>query len=50
AFDSNIEGMGSNDIIFDTNRARCVSVDVRGMLAALRHVYKADALVRELTN
>ncbi len=50
AFDSNIEGMGSNDFIFDTNRARCVSVDVRGMLAALRHVYKADALVKELTN
>ena len=50
AFDSNIEGMGSNDFIFDTNRARCVSVDVRGMMAALRHVYKADALVRELTN
>lgn len=48
AFDSNIEGMGSNDFIFDTDRARCVSVDVRGMLAALRHVYKADALVKEL--
>jgi outer membrane protein assembly factor BamE (lipoprotein component of BamABCDE complex) len=48
--DSNIEGMGSNDFIFDTNRARCVSVDVRGMMAALRHVYKADALVKELTN
>jgi len=25
-------------------------VDVRGMMAALRHVYKADALVKELTN
>lgn len=48
AFDSNIEGMGSNDFIFDTERARCVSVDVRGMAAALRHVYKAEALVREL--
>lgn len=48
AFDSNIEGMGSNDFIFDTERARCVSVDVRGMAAALRHVYKADALVKEL--
>lgn len=49
AFDSNIEGMGSNDFIFDTERARCVAVDVRGMLAALRHVYKAEALVAELT-
>lgn len=48
AFDSNIEGMGSNDFIFDTERARCVSVDVRGMAAALRHVYKAEALVKEL--
>jgi hypothetical protein len=48
AFDSNIEGMGSNDFIFDTQRARCVSVDVRGMAEALRHVYKADALVKEL--
>lgn len=49
AFDSNIEGMGSNDFILDSERARAVSVDSRGMIESLRHVYKADRLVRELT-
>lgn len=48
AFDSNIEGMGSSDFILDSNRARAVSVDVRGMLESLRHVYKADRLVKEI--
>jgi hypothetical protein len=50
AFDSNIEGMGSSDFILDSNRARAVSVDVRGMLESLRHVYKADRLVKEITS
>lgn len=48
AFDSNIEGMGSSDFILDSNRARTVSVDARGMLESLRHVYKADRLVKEI--
>lgn len=50
AFDSNIEGMGSADFILDSMRSRAVSVDSRGMLEALKHVYKADRLVRELSN
>lgn len=50
AFDSNIEGMGSSDFILDSNRARAVSVDVRGMLESLRHVYKADRLVKEIVD
>jgi hypothetical protein len=50
AFDSNIEGMGSSDFILDDRSARAVSVDSRGMLESLRHVYKADRLVRELLN
>ena len=50
AFDSNIEGMGSSDFILDDRSARAVSVDSRGMLESLRHVYKADRLVREIMN
>ena len=50
AFDSNIEGMGSSDFILDDRSARAVSVDSRGMLESLRHIYKADRLVRELLN
>lgn len=50
AFDSNIEGMGSSDFILDDHSARAVSVDSRGMLESLRHVYKADRLVREIMN
>lgn len=50
AFDSNIEGMGSNDFILDSGRARAVSVDSRGMLEALRHVYRAERLVQEIVN
>lgn len=50
AFDSNIEGMGASDFILDGASSRSVSVDSRGMLEALRHVYKADRLVSEIIN
>jgi hypothetical protein len=50
AFDSNIEGMGASDFILDGEYSRTVSVDSRGMLEALRHVYKADRLVAEIIN
>jgi hypothetical protein len=47
-FDSNIHGLAW-DYFFTDERARCVSVDARGIAEALRSVYGADALVRELT-
>jgi len=34
---------------FTDERGRSVSVDARGILEALRKVYGADGLVRELT-
>lgn len=48
AFDSNIEGMGSSDFILDEKRARSVNVDVRGMIEALRNVYKAERMLQEI--
>jgi hypothetical protein len=50
AFDSNIEGMGSSDFILDDRAARAVSVDTRGMIQSLIHVYKAERLVDEILN
>ncbi|MDE0073974.1 MAG: S46 family peptidase [Gammaproteobacteria bacterium] len=47
AFDSNTEGL-SGEYIFLTDRARAVSVDVRGILEALEEVYLADRIVEEL--
>jgi hypothetical protein len=47
-FDGNIESLAW-DYFYTDEKARCVSVDVRGILEALRSVYAADALVRELT-
>ena len=47
-FDSNIHGLAW-DYFYTDERARCVSVDARGIAEALRAVYGADALVRELT-
>jgi hypothetical protein len=47
-FDSNIHGLAW-DFFYTDERARCVSVDARGIVEALRSVYGADALVRELT-
>lgn len=50
AFDSNIEGMGSSDFILDDRAARAVSVDSRGMIQSLIHVYNAERLVEEILN
>ena len=38
------------DYYFDDGQGRAVSVDARAILEALRKVYGADALVRELVN
>ncbi|HMB41024.1 MAG TPA: S46 family peptidase, partial [Balneolaceae bacterium] len=48
AFDGNVESMGSSTFILDDRSARAVSVDVRGMIEALRHVYEATRIVEEL--
>lgn len=48
AFDGNVESMGSSTFILDDRSARAVSVDVRGMLESLRHVYNATRIVEEL--
>jgi hypothetical protein len=47
-FDGNIHSLAWN-YYFSDERGRAVSVDARGILEALRKVYGADALVRELT-
>lgn len=46
-FDSNYEALG-NDYLYRPDRARTISVDVRGMIEALRVVYGADRLLDEL--
>ncbi len=46
-FDGNIQSL-SRDVIYDQTQARSVAVDTRGIMAALKTVYKADALVKEL--
>lgn len=47
-FDGNLDSL-VGDVIFDTENARSVSVDSRGMLESLRKVYKTNELVAELT-
>ncbi|PIQ63760.1 MAG: peptidase S46 [Bacteroidetes bacterium CG12_big_fil_rev_8_21_14_0_65_60_17] len=47
-FDGNVESLPSA-FIFRTNAARAVSVDSRGMLEALRHVYGMEYLADELS-
>ncbi|MCE9630783.1 MAG: S46 family peptidase [Planctomycetia bacterium] len=46
-FDGNIESLVL-DVAYDDRRARAIAVDAAGILAALRTVYRADALVREV--
>ena len=46
-FDGNIESL-LLDLAYDDQRARAVSVDAAGILAALTKVYRADSLVKEL--
>jgi hypothetical protein len=48
-FDGNIESLPGDYIYMDT-RSRAVAVDARGILEALRVVYGADRIVRELTS
>ena len=47
-FDSNLEAL-PNEFIYRDEQARAISVDARGIKEALREIYQADALVRELT-
>jgi hypothetical protein len=47
-FDGNIHSLVL-DFAYDDRLARSISVDCRGILEALRRVYRADRLVRELT-
>ncbi len=47
-FDGNIQSLVL-DFIYSDEQARAVSVDSRGILEALRKVYRADKLVAELT-
>ncbi len=46
-FDGNIESL-PNTYLYTDSTARTVSVDSRGMLEALEHVYGADRILREL--
>jgi hypothetical protein len=47
-FDGNIHSLVL-DVAYDDTKSRAIAVDARGILAALRQVYRADALVAELT-
>lgn len=47
-FDGNIQSLVL-DFYYDDRQARAVSVDSRGIIEALRHIYGADALANELT-
>jgi len=46
-FDSNIEAL-PNKYLYQTNGPRAISVDARGILEALEHVYEAERVVEEL--
>ena len=46
-FDGNIESLVL-DVAYDDRRARAVAVDAAGIVAALKKVYAADALLEEL--
>ena len=46
-FDGNIQSLPGY-FVYDGSVNRAVSVDARGMLEALKAVYKADAIVKEL--
>jgi hypothetical protein len=47
-FDGNLESL-PNVFLYTSDQARAVHVDARGIVQALSKVYKADALVKELT-
>ena len=48
-FDGNLEGL-PNRFVFTDSMARSVHVASQGILESLRKIYKADALVKELTH
>jgi len=48
AFDGNIESL-PNEFLYRNELARCVGVSSAGITEALRNIYHADALLRELT-
>ncbi len=48
-FDGNIQSLGG-DFGYDGNQNRAVAVDVTGITEALKNVYHADRLVKELTH
>ena len=47
-FDGNIQSLVL-DFYYEDRLSRAVSVDSRGIIEALRHIYGADELVNELT-
>ncbi len=47
-FDGNIQSLAL-DYFYTEEQSRSVSVDARGILEALRSIYGAEALVRELS-
>ena len=47
-FDGNIESLPGN-FIFDPKSNRTVSVHAGGIIAAMKYIYKADRIVKELT-
>jgi Peptidase S46 len=47
-FDGNIQSLGG-DFGYDASVNRAVAVDVTGITEALKHIYHADRLVKELT-
>lgn len=47
AFDGNIKSL-PGDFIFDENANRSVSVHAGGIIAAMKHIYKADRILQEL--
>lgn len=47
-FDGNIESLPGN-FIFDPAKNRTVSVHAGGIIAAMKYIYKADRIVKELT-
>jgi hypothetical protein len=48
-FDGNIQSLGG-DFGYDGRQNRAIAVDVTGITEALKHIYHADRLVKELTH
>jgi hypothetical protein len=47
-FDGNLASCAW-DYAYEETRGRCIALDARAILAALRNVYRADSLVKEIT-